>query len=170
MFDNLRRSLVAPSYFYGSPRASFSGFSLAVPVRSPTIAFPVYLHIAAGLMTHPRGIPWTSHFWSVWGDFRTNTARSLWPGCIATSGLSDVRCNRRTLYRQFISHRTYSNGFQPPRQNNLAQRLSVVHQVHATCRVTHFGCVILTITFRPTALPVLAVPAVWILSPLLLID
>ena len=40
-----------------------------------TIAFPVYLTSRRGLLIHPRGIPWTSHFWSVWGDVRTNTAQ-----------------------------------------------------------------------------------------------
>ncbi len=78
ILDNLRRSLVAPSMFLwllaawtvlpGSPLL----WSLFVVI---TIAFPVYLHVTTSLLIHPRGIPWTSHFWSVWGDVRTNTAQ-----------------------------------------------------------------------------------------------
>jgi cyclic beta-1,2-glucan synthetase len=78
VFDNLRRSLVAPSLLLWLVAAwtVFSGsawlwslFAVAI------IAFPVYLHVTTSLLIHPRGIPWTSHFWSVWGDVRTNTAQ-----------------------------------------------------------------------------------------------
>jgi cyclic beta-1,2-glucan glucanotransferase len=80
ILDNLRRSLVAPSMFFwllaawtllpGSPLF----WSLFVVV---TIAFPVYLHVTTSILIHPRGIPWTSHFWSVWGDVRTNTTQVI---------------------------------------------------------------------------------------------
>ncbi|MDQ5845067.1 MAG: cyclic beta 1-2 glucan synthetase, partial [Acidobacteriota bacterium] len=76
--DNLRRSLLAPvlflwfvaawTVFPGSP-LFWSLFALI------TIAFPVYLHVTTSLLIHPRGVPWTSHFWSVWTDFRTNSAQ-----------------------------------------------------------------------------------------------
>ena len=78
ILDNLRRSLVAPSMFLWLLAAwtIFPGsallWSLFVVL---TIAFPVYLHVTTSLLIHPRGIPWTSHFWSVWGDIRTNTAQ-----------------------------------------------------------------------------------------------
>ena len=42
-----------------------------------TIAFPVYLHVTTSILIHPRGIPWTSHFWSVWGDVTTNTTQVI---------------------------------------------------------------------------------------------
>src|SRR5438874_11476651 len=77
IFDNLRRSLVAPAIVLlllagwtilpGSPWW-WTLFALL------TLAFPVYAHLTTGLLIHPRGIPWTSHFWSVWGDFRINSA------------------------------------------------------------------------------------------------
>lgn len=76
IFDNLRRSLVAPSLLFwlvgawtvlpGSP-AWWTLFALLV------ISFPVYAHVTTSLFTHPRGVPWTSYFWHVWGDFGTNT-------------------------------------------------------------------------------------------------
>ncbi|HKG79582.1 MAG TPA: hypothetical protein VKA78_09185, partial [Pyrinomonadaceae bacterium] len=76
--DNLRRSLVAPSLFLWlvASCAFFPGSSLVWCLFVFfTIAFPVQLHVTTGLLIHPRGIPWTSHFWSLWGDFRTNAAQ-----------------------------------------------------------------------------------------------
>jgi cyclic beta-1,2-glucan synthetase len=76
ILDNLRRSLLAPSIVLlliagwtilpGKP-LWWTLFVLLV------LAFPVCAHVTTGLLIHPRGIPWTSHFWSVWGDLRTNT-------------------------------------------------------------------------------------------------
>jgi cyclic beta-1,2-glucan synthetase len=109
ILDNLRRSLTAPAMvlwllaswtiFPGSPLL----WSLFVV---GAIAFPVYMHVTTSVMTHPRSIPWTSHFWSVWRDLRTNTAQCaltfLLAGhqaCLMTDAIV------RTLYRRYISHR-----------------------------------------------------------------
>src|ERR1043165_2199693 len=64
IFDNLRRSLVAPSILLwliaswtllpGSPLV-WTLFALLV------LAFPVYAHVTTSLLIHPRGIPWTEH-------------------------------------------------------------------------------------------------------------
>src|SRR5438067_1250997 len=76
ILDNLRRGLPAPpivllllagwTFLPGHP-VWWTLFALLV------LAFPVYAHATTGLLIHPRGIPWTSHFWSIWGDLRTNT-------------------------------------------------------------------------------------------------
>ncbi len=65
IFDNLRRSLVAPTVLLwlaavwtvvpGSP-LWWTLFIVA------TLAFPVYAHATTNLLVHPRGIPWKSHF------------------------------------------------------------------------------------------------------------
>jgi cyclic beta-1,2-glucan synthetase len=78
ILDNLRRSLLAPAIVLllivgwtilpGNP-FWWTLFALLL------LAFPLYAHATTGLLIHPRGIPWTSHFWSVWGDLRTNTAQ-----------------------------------------------------------------------------------------------
>lgn len=78
IFDNLRRSMVAPTMLLwlaaawtvlpGNPLY----WTLAVLVF---LAFPVYAHVTNALLVHPRGVPWTSHFWSVWGDLRLNSAQ-----------------------------------------------------------------------------------------------
>jgi cyclic beta-1,2-glucan synthetase len=109
ILDNLRRSLTAPAIVLwllaswtilpGSPWL----WSLFVVI---TMAFPVYMHVTTSIMTHPRGIPWTSHFWDVWGDLRTNTAQFALTfvfvghqACLMSDAIM------RTLYRQFISHK-----------------------------------------------------------------
>ncbi len=76
IFDNLRRSLVAPAlllwligawtFLPGSP-VWWMLFALL------TVSFPVYAHVTTSLFLHPRGVPWTSYFWHVWSDFGTNT-------------------------------------------------------------------------------------------------
>ncbi|OLE54438.1 MAG: hypothetical protein AUG51_08195 [Acidobacteria bacterium 13_1_20CM_3_53_8] len=109
IFDNLRRSLVALSIVVwlvfawtvlpGSP-ALWTLFILL------TLAFPIYAHVTTSLLLHPRGIPWTSHFWSVWGDARTNTAQAaLTVTFLAHQAYLMCDAIARTLYRKFVSHR-----------------------------------------------------------------
>jgi cyclic beta-1,2-glucan synthetase len=78
ILDNLRRSLLAPAIVLllvaGWTIFPGSGIWISLFVLL-TLAFPVYAHLTSGLLIHPRGVPWTSHFWSVWGDFRTGTAQ-----------------------------------------------------------------------------------------------
>jgi cyclic beta-1,2-glucan synthetase len=109
ILDNLRRSLTAPAIvlwllaswtiFPGSPW----WWCLFVIL---TMAFPVYMHVTTSVMTHPRGIPWTSHFWSVWGDLRTNTSQfALTFIFIGHQSCLMADAIVRTLYRRFISHK-----------------------------------------------------------------
>ena len=109
ILDNLRRSLVAPSLFLWlvASCAIFPGSALLwclFPFL--VIAFPVYLHVTTGLLMHPRGIPWTSHFWSLWGDFRTNTAQ-IALSFVFLAHQAWLMCDAivRALYRQLISRR-----------------------------------------------------------------
>jgi cyclic beta-1,2-glucan synthetase len=109
IFDNLRRSLVAPSLLLwlvagwtllpGSP-AAWTLFALCV------LAFPVYAHVTNSLLLHPRGVPWTSHFWSVWGDALTNTAQvALSITFLAHQAFLMCDAVGRTLYRLTFSRR-----------------------------------------------------------------
>jgi len=109
IFDNLRRSLVAPSLFLWllACWTIFPGsgliWSLFVLV---TIAFPVYLHVTTSLLIHPRGIPWTSHFWSLWGDVRTNTAQVFLSALLLPHQaylMTDAIL--RTIYRKLFSRK-----------------------------------------------------------------
>ncbi|HYJ46445.1 MAG TPA: hypothetical protein VEV81_07510, partial [Pyrinomonadaceae bacterium] len=109
IFDNLRRSLAAPTILLwlvaswtvlpGSPLV-WMLFALLV------LAFPVYAHVTTSLLIHPRGIPWTSHFWSVWGDVRTNTAQvGLTITFLAHQSFLMIDAIARTVYRKLISRR-----------------------------------------------------------------
>ncbi|HEX6185049.1 MAG TPA: glucoamylase family protein [Pyrinomonadaceae bacterium] len=109
IFDNLRRSLVAPGVVL------WLGFAWTMLPGSPllwslfvllALAFPVYAHVTTSLLLHPRGIPWTSHFWSVWGDARTNTAQvALMLSFLAHQAYLMCDAVARTLYRKLVSKR-----------------------------------------------------------------
>ena len=109
ILDNLRRSLRAPSIvlllvagWTILPGAAWWWGVFALL----TLAFPVYAHVTTGLLIHPRGIPWTSHFWSVWGDLRTNTSQiAIEIVFLAHQALLMTDAIARTIYRQLISHR-----------------------------------------------------------------
>jgi len=109
ILDNLRRSLLAPAIVLllvagwtilpGGP-LWWTLFALI------TLAFPVYAHVTTGLLIHPRGVPWTSHFWSVWGDMRTNTAQlALEVVFLAHQAWLMADAIGRTVYRKLISGR-----------------------------------------------------------------
>jgi cyclic beta-1,2-glucan synthetase len=76
IFDNLRRSLVAPSMLLTlalawtvmpGPPLFWTLLILLI------LAFPIYSHIGNALILHPRQVPWTSHLLNIWGDARRNT-------------------------------------------------------------------------------------------------
>jgi cyclic beta-1,2-glucan synthetase len=173
ILDNLRRSLVAPTLFLWlvASCALFPGSSLLWCVFAfLVIAFPVYLHVATGLLVHPRGIPWTSHFWSVWGDFRTNTTQ-IALSFIFLPHQAWLMCDAimRALYRQLISHKkllewvTAAEAERSAR-NNLA---SFVWFMLPSLLLT-IAAPGLTFSFKPAALPVMGLFfIVWILSPLI---
>ncbi|MEJ7616444.1 MAG: hypothetical protein WKF30_05615 [Pyrinomonadaceae bacterium] len=108
IFDNLRRSLVAPAVVLWllaawtvlPGPAFFTLFAVLV------LAFPVYAHVTTSLLFHPRGVPWTSHFWSVWGDVRTNTAQvALTITFLPHQAFLMTDAIWRTFYRKFVSHK-----------------------------------------------------------------
>src|SRR6185369_619684 len=109
ILDNLRRSLVAPTMLLwllaawtvlpGSP-LFWTAVILVI------LAFPAYAHITNALLLHPRGIPWTSQFWSVWGDLRTNTEQfALSFVFIAHQAWLQTHAIVQTFYRKLVSRR-----------------------------------------------------------------
>ena len=109
IFDNLRRSLVAPTILLWLIAAwtILPGSSLMWTLFALLVlAFPVYAHVTTSLLIHPRGIPWTSYFWSVWGDVRTNTAQvALTITFLAHQSFLMADAIARTIYRKLISHK-----------------------------------------------------------------
>lgn len=172
ILDNLRRSLVAPAVFLwlvavwtivpGRP-LWWALFMLLV------LAFPVYAHLTENLLTHPRGIPWTSHFWSVWGDVRTNTAQvALALIFIAHQAFLKVDAITRTLYRMTISRRRlleWMTAAQVERSSS-HDRTTFLRFMWPAVMLALITLA-LVLWLRPTALPV-ASPFVlaWLVSPL----
>jgi len=171
ILDNLRRSLVAPSLFiwfvaactlFPGPAVLWATFILIV------IAFPVYLHVTTGLLTHPKGIPWSSHFYSVWGELRTNTAQIAlsfvflpYQAYLMTDAIV------RTLYRQLISRKKlleWVSAAEAERsvRSDVASFISWMFPAELLA----LAAVGLTIAFKPWALSFMGVlAAIWILSP-----
>ena len=172
IFDNLRRSLVAPMLLFwllaawtvlpGSP-VVWTLFAMLV------LAFPVYAHVTTSLLIHPRGIPWTSHFWSVWGDVRTNTAQvALTITFLAHQSHLMVDAIVRTLYRKLISRKkllewvTAAQAEATSKHDRKAYFRFMWPAVPLTAVI-----LLLTLWYRPNSWPV-ALPflLVWSLSPL----
>lgn len=80
IFDNLRRSLVAPSVFL-----MLVGAFLFLPgnplfwlvLSALVVAFPVYTNIAQALIIPPQGLSFESHFGSIWKDFAKMSKQTL---------------------------------------------------------------------------------------------
>ena len=173
ILDNLRRSLVAPSLllwliascaiFPGSPLL-WSLFVFFV------IAFPVYLHVTTGLLIHPRGIPWTSHFWSVWGDFRTNSAQ-IALSFVFLPHQAWLMCDAivRALYRKLISGKKLLEWVTAAEAERSARNSlgSFVSFMLPACVLTLIALA-LTLSLKPSALLVMGpLASIWILSPLI---
>ncbi|WII73827.1 glucoamylase family protein [Bdellovibrio sp. 22V] len=80
IYDNLRRSLVALFLFLlfalgwlTLPGSAFfwTGFAALI------VAFPCFLHVANGLFVSPRGIPWSSGFWTELGKTKMSLGQFL---------------------------------------------------------------------------------------------
>jgi len=109
IFDNLRRSLVAPgallllvaawTFLPGSPLV----WTLFVLL---TLVFPVYGHLGNALMLHPRGVPWTSHLRNVWGDALRSTAQvALTIAFLPHQAYLMLDAVARTLARMLVTRR-----------------------------------------------------------------
>ena len=171
ILDNLRRSLVAPVILLwlvavwtivpGSPLlwTSFIVF---------TLAFPVFAHLQTNILTHPRGIPWTSHFWSVLGDVRMNSAQSLLViSILAHQAYSNIDAVTRTLYRRFISHQSLLE-WKTAAQSEMDDphdQLSFLRSMRAAI-ILSFVCTALIFWVRPESLFIAAPFLIsWIFSP-----
>ena len=173
ILDNLRRSLVAPSVFLWLAAACtiFSGsalfWSLFVLIA---IAFPVYLNVTTGLLTHPRGIPWSSHLSSIWAAFRTNTAQiALSFVFIPYQAYLMADAIVRTLYRRLISHKKLLEWVSAAEAERSARYdLNSFLWLMLPAEILALVTLGLTVVLKPSALPLMAVlAAIWIASPLI---
>ena len=173
ILDNLRRSLVAPTMFLWLVAACtiFPGspllWTLFVII---TIAFPVYLHVTTSLLIHPKGIPWTSHFWSVWGDVRTNTAQVALSIVLLPHQaylMSDAIV--RTVYRKLISRKKLLEWVTAAEAESAARRdfFSFFWSM-LPAELLALLAVGITLLLRPRALIVMsALAVIWGVSPVI---
>ncbi|HUS09626.1 MAG TPA: glucoamylase family protein [Pyrinomonadaceae bacterium] len=172
ILDNLRRSLVAPAMFLwllaawtilpGSPLL----WSLFVVI---TIAFPVYLHVTTSLLIHPRGIPWTSHFWSVWGDVTTNTAQvALSLIFLPHQAYLMTDAVVRAIYRKLWSRKKLLQWVTAAdAEEDARDDLASFVRFMLPAELLALSALALTLILKPAAYGVMAVfVAAWILSPL----
>ncbi|MEP6743651.1 MAG: glucoamylase family protein [bacterium] len=173
IFDNLRRSLVAPSLLLWliACWTIFPGsgviWSLFVLV---TIAFPVYLHVTTSLLIHPRGIPWTSHFWSVWGDVRTNTAQvALSLVLLPHQAYLMTDAILRTIYRKLISRKKLLEWVTAADAERTARNdLGSMFRFMWPAELLTILAVALALIVHPAAFPLAGVLGIaWISSPLI---
>ena len=173
ILDNLRRSLVAPSLFLWlvASCSLFPGSALLWSLFAfLVIAFPVYLHVTTGLGMHPRGIPWTSHLWSRWGDFRTNTAQ-LALAFVFMPHQTWLMCDAivRALYRQLISRKNLLEWVSAA-EAETSVRNDVKSFVLFMLPALILTLIALGLTFslKPAALPVMGTLfVIWMFSPLI---
>ena len=171
ILDNLRRSLVAPTVLLwllavwtivpGSPFL----WTLFVIFE---LAFPVYAHLQTNLLTHPKGVAWTSHFLSVFGDFRNNAVQvALSIVCIAHQAYLKTDAVTRTIYRKIISRKNlleWTTAAQSEKENPHDQA-SFLRSMW-TAMLLAAVMFLLVLWLRPDALPI-AAPFLlaWFISP-----
>lgn len=171
ILDNLRRSLVAPSLFVwllaawtifpGSPLL-WTSFAII------TVAFPVYLHVTTSLLIHPRAVPWTSHFWSVWGDVRTNTAQvALSLVVLPQQAYMMADAILRTIYRKLISRKNLLEWVTAAEAERSARlTFGAFLRFMAPAEYLTLLALALTLIRRPEAIFVEAIfAALWMASP-----
>jgi cyclic beta-1,2-glucan synthetase len=171
VFDNLRRSLVAPMLLLWLITAwtILPGSALVWTLFALLIlAFPVYAHVTTSLLIHPRGVPWTSHFWSIWGGVRTNTAQvALTITSLAHQAYLMVDAITRTLYRKLVSRKGLLEWVTAAQAEKTSKhdRKAYLHFMWPA-ELIAFLTLAAIIWQRPSALPV-AAPFLlaWILSP-----
>ena len=173
IFDNLRRSLVAPGLILwllaawtilpGSPWW-WTLFTIVA------ISFPVYAHVTTSLLSHPRGLPWTSYFWHVWSDFGTNTKQvGLMLTFLPHQAWLMVDAIARVAYRKLISGKNLLE-WVTAAQTERHRRRDRAAFLHLIYPVMFFAVLVagIVLVLRPSAfwlcLPFLLA---WALSPFL---
>ncbi len=171
IFDNLRRSMVAPSLIL---------WLLAVWTIIPgalhwwmlflvaMLAFPVFAHATTNLLVHPRGIALKNHFWSVLKDARINTAQTAFAiMSIAHQAYLDVDAIARTLFRKIVSGKhllewTSAAQVEKSGSNGLAAFVRFM----SSAQVLSFLIGLILLSLRPSALAIAAPFLIaWFASP-----
>ncbi len=109
IFDNLRRSLIAPSVFL-----LFAAAWIVLPAPPLfltlllvfVLAFPVYAHVSSGLLAHPRGINWENRLEGFSSEIILNTLQFfLTLIFLPHQAYLMIDAIARTVWRVYISRR-----------------------------------------------------------------
>ncbi len=172
IFDNLRRSVVAPTMLLwlslswtllpGSPFV-WTAFILLM------LAFPIYAPISNGLWRHQRGISWRGHLRSMCVDSLVQIIQILLSiSFLPHQAWNQVDAILRTLYRKWISHKNLLEwvSFAQTQQQS-QQRVPLLKSVGAApCFATLLA---VTIGFTRPESFIVATPFIssWLLLPFL---
>jgi cyclic beta-1,2-glucan glucanotransferase len=174
IFDNLRRSLVAPwmllmfvaawTILPGSP---FWWTLLGLVI----LAFPIYSHIGNALILHPRGVAWTSHLVNIGNDALYNTYQvGLTIAFLPHQAYLMVDAIIRTLARMLVTKERrleWMTAAQAERKLDLGLKSFWARMRPAVIISSFVIFVIMILGFReslPLAAPFLTV---WLLSPVI---
>ncbi|WP_413584252.1 GH36-type glycosyl hydrolase domain-containing protein [Bdellovibrio sp. HCB274] len=107
IWDNLRRSLVAPClmFLYVASWLILPGDAwFWTGVATVTIAIPILLQLVNALMVSPRGGSWTSSFWSELGKIQTHIGQFLLALVfLPHRAVNDLDAIVRAIYRTRVS-------------------------------------------------------------------
>ncbi len=171
ILDNLRRSLVAPAVMLWLIAAwtALPGSPLFLTLFILlTFAFPVYAHVTRGLLIHPRGIPWTSYFWSIWGDVRNNTLQVLLNITFtAHQAYLMTDAIARTFYRKLISKRHLLEWATTQQSVTAADRKTFVRLMWPVFAIAAFMASVIALLNSEAIVVAAPFLVAWVLSPLI---
>ncbi|HEU0252125.1 MAG TPA: hypothetical protein VFR12_03770, partial [Pyrinomonadaceae bacterium] len=171
ILDNLRRSLVAPAVMLWLVAAwtVLPGSPLLLTLFILlTFAFPVYAHVTRGLLIHPRGIPWTSYFFSMWSDVRNNTLQVLL-NITFTAHQAYVMTDAiaRTFYRKLISKRHLLEWATSQQHVTVADRKAFVRLMWPVFAIAAFMATLIALLNSEAIVVAAPFLVAWVLSPLI---
>lgn len=171
IFDNLRRSLIAPSLIL---LLALAWTILPAPPLFLTIlvfvvlAFPVYAHVSNGLLSHPRGVNWENRLENFSSEIILNTLQFFTTLIfLPHQAVMMVDAVVRTIYRVYISRRNLLEWQTAAQIEQTSKRdLFSSWRFMKSATITSFIILVFVIIFRPEAL-FIAAPflVLWLISP-----
>ncbi|HUP24148.1 MAG TPA: glucoamylase family protein, partial [Thermoanaerobaculia bacterium] len=173
LFDNLRRSLLAPSIvaLLAAAWTVLPGPALAwTALGLSAIAFPIFGHVATTLLRVDTSA-WTSYLRGFWGDLRVNLLRvGLALILLADQALLILDALGRTFWRLLVTRRNlleWETAADSERRRQ-AQVGALVPMIRRMWPGSALGLFLIgaTAVVRPSALPLAAViSGLWVLAP-----
>lgn len=171
IFDNLRRSLIAPSLIL---LLTLAWTILPAPPLFLTLlvivvlAFPVYAHVSNGLLSHPRGVNWENRLENFSSEAILNTLQFFVTLIfLPHQAVLMVDAIVRTVYRVYVSRRNLLEWQTAAQIEQTSKRdLSSSWRFMKSATILSFIVLILVVVFRPEAL-FIAAPflVLWLISP-----